>query len=87
MFAFLDDIHMHACFGDELHTRASIRIHGAKRKFGARARLVVIAVEVGGRWSEEAHSFLSQLAEARTRGENKLLGASDGVHCWPEQWQ
>ena len=39
----------------------------------ARARLVVLTVEVGGRWSEEVRSFLSQLAEARARGENKLL--------------
>ena len=45
----------------------------------ARARLVVIAVEVGGRWSEEARSFLSQLAKARARGENKLL------RKWAEQ--
>ena len=30
-----------------------------------RARLVVLAVEVGGRWSEEARNFLSQLAKAR----------------------
>ena len=39
----------------------------------ARARLVLLAVKVGGRWSEEARSFLSQLAKARARGENSLL--------------
>ena len=30
-----------------------------------RARLVVLAAEVGGRWSEEARSFVSQLASAK----------------------
>ena len=29
-----------------------------------RARLVVLACETGGRWSEESHSFLRQLAQA-----------------------
>ena len=51
------------------------------RARGARARLVVLAVEVGGRWSEEVRSFLSQLNEGRARGENKLL------HSRAEQWQ
>ena len=30
----------------------------------SRARLVVLATETGRRWSEEAHSFLSQSAKA-----------------------
>ena len=30
-----------------------------------RARLVVLAAEVGGRWSEEARAFVSQLAKAK----------------------
>ena len=34
-----------------------------------RARLVVIALEVGGRWSTETRSVLSQLAKAKARGE------------------
>ena len=33
---------------------------------GTRCRLVVVAMEVGGRWSEEAHYFLEALAEARS---------------------
>ena len=33
-----------------------------------RARLVVLAVEVGCRWSDETRSFLSQLARAKARG-------------------
>ena len=51
----------------------------------ARARLVVIAVEVGGRWSEEARSFLSQLAKARARGENKLL-RKRAEQAWRLRW-
>ena len=34
-----------------------------------RDRLVVLACETGGRWSEEAHNFLRQLARARARSE------------------
>ena len=34
-------------------------------ELGSRARLVVLAVEVGGRWSAETSSFLAQLAKAR----------------------
>ena len=39
---------------------------------GARARLVVLALEVGGRWSEEAKIFLRLLARARARSEPRL---------------
>ena len=38
-----------------------------------RARLVVLAGEVGGRWSEESRSFISQLAKAMSRAEQFLL--------------
>jgi len=34
---------------------------------GARCRLVVLAMEVGGKWSKEAAAFLRLLAQARTR--------------------
>ena len=40
---------------------------------GRRARLVVFAVEVGGRWSEEAKIFIRLLARARVRSEPRLL--------------
>ena len=40
---------------------------------GHRARLVVIAGEVAGRWSEEAASFLRHLAKARSRCEPAIL--------------
>ena len=39
----------------------------------SRARLVVLAGEVGGRWSAETMSFLGLLAKARARSETPLL--------------
>ena len=39
----------------------------------ARVRLVVVVVEVGGRWSPETRKFLSLLARARARAEGWLL--------------
>ena len=39
----------------------------------ARARLVVLGVEEGGRFSTETQSFLSQLARAKARCENSIL--------------
>ena len=39
----------------------------------ARARLLVMGVEVGGRWAPETRTFLSLLARARGRGESRLL--------------
>ena len=39
----------------------------------ARARQVVLGVEVGGRWSEEVRCFLSLLARAKSRGETWLM--------------
>ena len=40
---------------------------------GARARLVVLGVEVGGRWSTETRTFLSLLAHGRARSERPLM--------------
>ena len=34
---------------------------------------MVLAVEVGGRWSPETQSFLSQLASAKARAESPLM--------------
>ena len=34
---------------------------------GSRARLVVLALEVGGRWSPETRTFVAQLAKAKAR--------------------
>ena len=61
----------------------------------SRAKLGVLAAEVGGRWSEETRVFLSQLASARARSELPLTrrraeqawllrwGAMQWhLHCW-----
>ena len=40
---------------------------------GRRARLVVLAAEVGGRWSEETAQFLRSLAKARSESSPFLL--------------
>ena len=39
---------------------------------GSRARLVVLALEVGGRWFQEARTFVQLLAQARARSEPPL---------------
>ena len=39
----------------------------------SRCRLVVLGIEVGGRWSEEAASFITNLARAKTRDTPALL--------------
>ena len=44
----------------------------------ARARLVVLAGEVGGRWSEETRSLLCQLARAKARSEPE--------QAWRSRW-
>ena len=47
-----------------------------------RARLVVLAVEVGGRWSDD---FLSQLARAEARGETSLMRRR-AEQAWRLRW-
>ena len=51
-----------------------------------RTRLVVLAGEVGGRWSEECREFLNQLAKAKARREPRHLraraGGTDGRLSW-----
>ena len=52
-----------------------------------RARLVVLAVEVGGRWSQDLKHFVSQLARAKARGDaQSRCGASGGVPSWLVPW-
>ena len=46
---------------------------------GGRARLVVIAGEVGGRWSREAQIFLQCLAQHKAQSAPKILQASAQV--------
>ena len=40
---------------------------------GARARLVVLGLEVGGRWFKEARTFVQMLAKARVRSDPPVL--------------
>ena len=50
-----------------------------------RARLVVLACETGGRWSEEAHDFLRQLARARARWEPPEIRQA-ASRAWFRRW-
>ena len=43
---------------------------------GNRCRLVVTAMEIGGRWSEEAYDFLVALAAAKAEDAPRLLQGS-----------
>ena len=51
----------------------------------SRARLVVLAVEVGGRWSAETSSFLAQFAKAKSRQETPLL-QKRAEQAWRVRW-
>ena len=53
---------------------------------GSRARLVVLAAEVGGRWSEETAEFLSSLSWAKVRELPKDL-QRDGRRSWLKRWK
>ena len=50
-----------------------------------RARLVVLACETGGRWSQESHSFLRQLAQARAQSEPREMRAA-ARRAWFRWW-
>ena len=75
--------------------RDGVALQAAKRKKVAtypelvgphsRAKLVVLAVEVGGRWSGETRGFLSQLARARAREEVPLLRRR-AEQAWRLRW-
>ena len=75
--------------------RDGVALQAAKRKKAAtypelvgphsRAKLVVLAVEVGGRWSGETRGFLSQLARARAREEVPLLRRR-AEQAWRLRW-
>ena len=51
-----------------------------------RARLVVLACEVGGRWSEEANNLLLHLAKAKVRGVPQPLKTS-AKQSWLWSWR
>ena len=50
-----------------------------------RARLVVLAGEIGGRWSEETRRFLSLLAKAKARSEPPILKRR-AEQAWRMRW-
>ena len=50
-----------------------------------RARLVVLACETGGRWSEEAQSFMRHLARARARSEPREMRLA-ARRAWLRRW-
>ena len=50
-----------------------------------RARLVVLAAEVGGRWSEETRCFISLLARAKVRSLPKIIRAR-AQQSWHFRW-
>ena len=52
----------------------------------ARARLVVLGVEVGGRLSTETQSFLSRLAKAKANGEVPLM-CRTAEQAWRLRWR
>ena len=51
----------------------------------ARARLVVLATEVGRRWSEDSMHFLHQLARAKVRNEPRVLKHAAKI-SWLRRW-
>ena len=50
-----------------------------------RARLVVLAAEIGGRWSEEARVFVNQSAKATARSVLRIL-AGRARQAWHHRW-
>ena len=69
--------------GCQEEERAHISGAGGPR---GRARLVVLAGELGGRWSPETSSFLSQLARAKSRHEPRIL-RQRVQQAWRSRWQ
>ena len=56
------------------------------RGSNGRARLVVLACEVGGRWSTEARDFVRHLAKAKVRREPAILRHSAFL-SWVRRWK
>ena len=50
-----------------------------------RAHLVVLALEVGGRWSSETQAFITQLARAKARSESQLMRRR-AEQAWRLRW-
>jgi len=76
------------------HVRDGISLLRARRRkertyhelmHSDRVRLIVIALQTGGRWSHEAFSFVQQLAHARARSEPLALQSS-ATCAWIRRW-
>ena len=52
---------------------------------GTRCKLVVAAMEVGGRWSTETYDFLTTLASGSAQGAPRELQGST-YHAWKRRW-
>ena len=65
--------------------RNKARTHPELLGGDGRARLVVLAAEVGGRWSEEARKFLGALTTAKARSAPVLLQPAAWLHRWHAQ--
>ena len=52
---------------------------------GARAKLLVMGMEVGGRWSSEAWHFVRLLASAKARSEPEVLRRLAAL-AWQRRW-
>ena len=62
-----------------------LHARGAGRRSRTPSFRELTACEVGGRWSEESMSFLSQLAKAKVRHEPLAIRAS-ARHAWLRRW-
>ena len=68
-----------------METRADKELKYSELFRGDRCRLVVVALETGGRWSPEAVDFIDRLATARARDAPPNLQRSAFL-AWIRQW-
>ena len=69
-----------------LHTIDAMRLAARHSfQFQVACRLVVVAIETGGRWSDEAAELLRQLALAKAREAPALLAHSAAL-AWERRW-
>ena len=73
-------------------TAAALRLaRQAKERFypelqgGGRARLVVVGLEIGGRWSQEAAALIGSLARHKTQTLPAILRPA-AHHAWISRW-
>ena len=75
-------------WGSRGRSPRSERAHLHRTQVRGRARMVVVACEVGGRWSDEALSFLNSLANTKVRDEpedfRKVVKAAA---AWLRRWK